>query len=238
MLAQEVAAGPVQLGDAPSAYDAVRHAGAEEVGPGAAEAAGHAHDPYGLLDLLPSAAIDAHAVGQMQPIRFGAQNDPGAPLAVLVPLPAALMTRPQAAPCCSRLTLIDRQDSTVSRLHPAERPEPRPPIIRLRFSRNRLETPPPAAPSAKATPSRRQSITLRHERQAASGSKGNTGSSRELDGPHGPGGGPAKAAPALVRFRVEPHLSKARVVSIEANERHHFVGKSRTSSGCSRRSTP
>ena len=48
MPAQEIAHRPVQLGDAPPAGDAVHHAGADEIRPCAAEAAGYADDADGL----------------------------------------------------------------------------------------------------------------------------------------------------------------------------------------------
>ena len=97
MPAQEIAPRPVQLGDAPAAGDPVHHAGTDEIWPRAAEAAGHADDADGLVDVLPLAAADAHAIGEMQPIVLGAQIDRGDLFAVARPLPAAHPAGAQAA---------------------------------------------------------------------------------------------------------------------------------------------
>ena len=88
MPAREIAPRPVQPGEAPAAGGAVHDAGAEEIGPLPAEAAGHADNADDLVDVLPLAAADAHAVGEMQPIIPGAHIGRGDPVAVARPLPA------------------------------------------------------------------------------------------------------------------------------------------------------
>src|SRR5271166_3416399 len=97
MPAQKIAPRPVQLGDAPAAGGPVHDAGADEIGPSSAEAAGHADDADGLVDVLPLAAADAHAIGEMQPVMLGAQFDRGDRFAVAHPLQAAHPAGAQAA---------------------------------------------------------------------------------------------------------------------------------------------
>src|ERR1700730_7149684 len=58
---------PVQLGDAPPAGDAVHHTRTDEIGPRATKAARHADDADGLVNVLPLAARNAHAISEMQP---------------------------------------------------------------------------------------------------------------------------------------------------------------------------
>ena len=89
MPAQEIAPRQVQLGDAPPAGDPVHHAGTDEIGPRASEATGNADDADGLGHVLPIAAVDAHTIGEMQPVGLGAQADRRDLLAVACPLPAA-----------------------------------------------------------------------------------------------------------------------------------------------------
>jgi hypothetical protein len=66
--AQETPPRLVQLGDTPAAGGPVHDAGADEIWPSSAEAAGHADDADGLVHILPIAAADAHAIGEMQPV--------------------------------------------------------------------------------------------------------------------------------------------------------------------------
>jgi hypothetical protein len=79
--------GSVQLGDAPAAGGPVHDAGADEIWPSSAEAAGHADDADRLVDVLPLAA-DAHPIGEMQPIVFGTHIGRGDLVAVARPLAA------------------------------------------------------------------------------------------------------------------------------------------------------
>src|SRR3984893_7889582 len=72
MPAQEIAPWPVQLGDAPPTGDAVHHTWTDEIGPRATKAARHADDADGLLNVLPLAARNARAIGEMQPVGLGA----------------------------------------------------------------------------------------------------------------------------------------------------------------------
>ena len=64
MPAHEIAPRPVQLGDPPAAGSPVHHAGTDEIGTSSAEAAGRADDADRLVDVLPLAAADAHAIGE------------------------------------------------------------------------------------------------------------------------------------------------------------------------------
>ena len=97
MPAHEISPRPVQFGDAPAASGPVHHAGADEIGPNSAEAAGHADDADGLVDVLPLAAADAHAIGEMQPIMFGTHIGRGDLVAVARPSPGTHPAGAQAA---------------------------------------------------------------------------------------------------------------------------------------------
>jgi hypothetical protein len=72
--AQEIASLslPVQLGDAPAAGDPVHNTGAEEIGPRAAESAGHVDDADGFLHILPLATSAPYAIGKLQSVRIAA----------------------------------------------------------------------------------------------------------------------------------------------------------------------
>jgi hypothetical protein len=72
MAAKGIAACSMELGDAPSASDAVHHAGADEIGPRTAEPARNADDADGLFHVLPLAASDAHAIGKVETAGSGA----------------------------------------------------------------------------------------------------------------------------------------------------------------------
>ena len=93
MPAQEITAGPVQLGDAPPADPAVHDARTDEIGPRSTVLACDADDADALVDVLPIAAADAYAVGEMQLIEFGAQVDPSDSLAIARPLPVCRTSR-------------------------------------------------------------------------------------------------------------------------------------------------
>src|SRR5262249_3932332 len=95
--AQEIATWPVQLSDTPAAGDAVHHTWANEIGPRATEAAGHADEAHGLGHLFPIAGTDIHPIRQMQPIVLGAQTNRGDLFAVASPLPPPPPATPQAA---------------------------------------------------------------------------------------------------------------------------------------------
>src|SRR5271166_1209295 len=95
--AQEIAPRSVEFGDAPPAGDAIHHAGTDEIRPCSAEATGYADDADGLGHVLPLAATDAHAIGEVQSIVLGAQIDRGDLFAVASPLPAAHPAGAQAA---------------------------------------------------------------------------------------------------------------------------------------------
>jgi hypothetical protein len=76
----------------------------------------------------------------VQPVGVGAQADHRDFLAIARPLPAARPAGAQAAFAMRRFTSSERQDSTVSRPDPLGRPDPMPPTMCSRFSRNRLES--------------------------------------------------------------------------------------------------
>jgi hypothetical protein len=88
MPAQEISPRPVQLGDAPAAGGPVHDAGADEIRPSSAEAAGRADDADRLVDVLPLASADAHAIGEMQTIILGTHIRRGDLVAVARPLAA------------------------------------------------------------------------------------------------------------------------------------------------------
>jgi hypothetical protein len=56
----------MELGDAPSACDAVHHAKADEIRATAAEPARNADDADGLFHVVPLAAGDARAIGKVE----------------------------------------------------------------------------------------------------------------------------------------------------------------------------
>jgi hypothetical protein len=97
MATQEIAPRPMQLGDATLTDSSVHHAGTDEKGPHAAKPAGQADDANALGHVLPLAAADAHAIGEMQPVVISAEIDRGDLLAVAAPLPAAHPAGAQAA---------------------------------------------------------------------------------------------------------------------------------------------
>lgn len=72
MSAQEIAPRQVQLGDAPSAGDAIHNAGTDEVRPRATEATGDAGEANGLRNVLPVAAAGAYTIIEVQPVALGA----------------------------------------------------------------------------------------------------------------------------------------------------------------------
>jgi hypothetical protein len=98
MAAEKISACPIEFGDAPPAGDAIHHARTDEITPTATEAAGHADDADGLHRVLPLATIDAHAIGKVQSVGFGAHGNRGDLLAVMRPLPAAPTAKRKAAP--------------------------------------------------------------------------------------------------------------------------------------------
>jgi hypothetical protein len=107
MTTEEIPPRPVQLRHASPARDAVHHAGANEMRPRPAEAAGDADDADGFGHVFPFAAAHADAVGQMEPIGLGAQIDGRDLLAVARPLPATHPTGTQAA-CAVQPIHVDR----------------------------------------------------------------------------------------------------------------------------------
>ena len=62
MAAKKILAWSVQLDDAPPAGNPVHYAGAHEIRPKSAEAAGYTNDADGLLYILPLAAANVHAI--------------------------------------------------------------------------------------------------------------------------------------------------------------------------------
>ena len=75
MAAKEISAWSVQLGDAPPAGEAVHDARADEVGPRSAESARHANNADGLHHVLPFAAANPHAIGEIESVGLGAQRN-------------------------------------------------------------------------------------------------------------------------------------------------------------------
>src|SRR5215468_1771124 len=66
MPAEEIAPRPIQLGDAPPAGDPIHQAGTAEIWSRSAETAVDSDYADGLGHVLPIAAPDAHAIGEMQ----------------------------------------------------------------------------------------------------------------------------------------------------------------------------
>jgi RNA polymerase sigma factor (sigma-70 family) len=77
MAAEKIAPRPVQLGDAPPAGDAIHHARANEIGPSAAGAAGHADDADSKLAgaAIPIAASAATASAFRPAYQVGQQRE-------------------------------------------------------------------------------------------------------------------------------------------------------------------
>jgi hypothetical protein len=140
MPTQEVSSRTVQLRDTPPAIDAVDDARTDEIGPRATKSARQAHYADRFAYFLPLAFCNAHTIRQDDVVSFRAQIDRGDLL------PSRLHCQPPAHPLlrqpilCSLFTSIEGQPSILSRPVPLQRPDPLPPIMRLRFFRNRLET--------------------------------------------------------------------------------------------------
>src|SRR5262249_32859603 len=92
MPTQEIAPPPVELADPAPAGHAVDHAWADEIWPRSAEATGQADDADGLRHILPTAAADADAIGQMQLISLSAQINRGDFFPVAAPFPTNVAT--------------------------------------------------------------------------------------------------------------------------------------------------
>ena len=97
MTAQEIPPRTMQLDHALTARDAVHHAGADKIGPRAAETAWNADDAGGLFHVFPVTASDTHTIGEMQPVFLGPQVDRRYFLAVPAPLPTSAPSGSQAA---------------------------------------------------------------------------------------------------------------------------------------------
>src|SRR6266508_2379806 len=135
MPTQEIAPRPVELADPAPAGHAVDHTWADEKGPRSAEATGQADDADGLRHILPTAAADADAIGQIQLISLGAQINQGDFFPVATPFPT---TEPAGAKA-ARLVQSSGRHPPCCVLHRSAVP------IRSRpscsFSRNHLESP-------------------------------------------------------------------------------------------------
>jgi hypothetical protein len=86
MATEEIAALPIELRETPPTSNSIHHPRADEIGPRAAEPAGQMDDPDALCHIIPSAIANAHAVGELQPVGFGRQFDPGDLLPVFLPV--------------------------------------------------------------------------------------------------------------------------------------------------------
>ena len=129
----------VQLGDAPTAADPVRHAGANEIRSVAADS-GRASErsggsPTSCHSPPPSARDRTDATGRPRRASLiAATFSPSSSIASRQPQPS----RRQSF-LCSRFTSIEQAGFHLSRPVPLGRPDPKPPILRLRFFRNRLK---------------------------------------------------------------------------------------------------
>ena len=90
--AQKIPIRPVQLGNSPTAGSPVSHAGTDEIRPRTAELARHADNADGLGYVFRLAATHAHAIREMQPVRFGSEIDRAEPFAIARPPPTPYPT--------------------------------------------------------------------------------------------------------------------------------------------------
>src|SRR5437868_8947859 len=97
MVRTRTSSAAARMPGARSGTSTCHHAGTDEKGPRASEAASDADDAHGLGHVLPVSAADAHTIGEMHPVGIDAQADPRNPLTIMRPLPAARPAGAQTA---------------------------------------------------------------------------------------------------------------------------------------------
>jgi hypothetical protein len=95
MAAEEVRPGSVELCDPPTAGNSIDNARANEIGPSPAESARSPDNRSRLFDVLPLSTVPPDPIGQDQSIAVSPDLDPGDPLTVTLPFPAAPIAWPQ-----------------------------------------------------------------------------------------------------------------------------------------------
>jgi hypothetical protein len=91
--AEEIDASSVELRHPPPAGDPIDNTRTDEIGPDTPESARHPDDLRRLFDIPPFFALAPDPIRQDQCVAVSSELDPGDPLAILLPFPAAAMTR-------------------------------------------------------------------------------------------------------------------------------------------------
>jgi hypothetical protein len=127
MAAEKVAAGSIQSTHSLSAGGTVHNTRADEIGPFAAEPAGHALDPDPLINVVPFSP-DLNAIEKVQAVRFGPNRDCGSRFTIAAPVPSAGFVGLQPARLAQLIHVNRAVVLHCCALRAPRRPDPNPPM--------------------------------------------------------------------------------------------------------------